>query len=101
MTAFDALTRRSRAARVRLTARQAGRIESLMLEVADRLEARQDTDRLMAEVVDLAYTVVVAMPGRTHPARGAMGAETERSHHCTACRCAAAGIDTDGAEVSP
>lgn len=94
MSSLGALSRRSRAARVRLTARQAGRIESLMLEVADRVEAGQDTDRLMAEVVDLAYAVVVAMPGRAHPARGAMGAD-----HCAACRCAEAGIDRDGAEV--
>lgn len=59
------------------------------------------TARLMAEVTDLVNALAVGVPGRTHPTRGAMGAETERSHHCTACRCAEAGIDQDGAEVSP
>lgn len=91
-------TTETKAARFAQAGRQAERLGSILHDMARRALAGLDIERLRAEATDLRDALVLAVPGRTHPARGAMEARNE-AHACTACRCAEAGIDRDGAEV--
>jgi hypothetical protein len=72
--------------RLRQTARRAGRLESILMEVADR--AGVDCDRLMGEVVDLAYSVVVALPPLP-----SLQPRQRAPSPCVACLAADAGLD--------
>jgi hypothetical protein len=73
--------------RLRMTARRCGRLESLLMEIADRAARGETSDRLMGEGIDLLYAVVVAMPPLP-----ALAKRAEPSA-CIACLTADAGLD--------
>jgi hypothetical protein len=75
-------------AHFRACGRQAERAGQLLHEVATLKEAGQPYQRLLGEVVELLFSVVQTMPGT-------------RESPCIPCRCADAGITTEGDEVTP